>query len=68
MLRDERYKLIVYHGHALGELFDLQKDPDEFVNLWDDPALLATKSRLMQLSFDALAFATDLGTKPVTTF
>ena len=68
MLRDERYKLIVYHGHALGELFDLEKDPDEFVNLWDDPALLATKYRLMQLSFDALAFATDLGTKPVTTF
>ena len=68
MLRDERYKLVVYHGHRLGELFDLEKDPHEFVNLWDDPALLATKMRLMQLSFDALAFAADLGSKPVTIF
>jgi len=68
MLRDERYKLIVYHGHELGELFDLEADPDEFVNLWDDPALQSTKMRLMQLSFDALAFATDIGTRPVTIF
>ena len=68
MLRDERYKLIVYHGHGLGELFDLEADPGEFVNLWDAPALQSTKMRLMQLSFDALAFATDLGTEPVTIF
>ena len=68
MLRDDRYKLIVYHGHGLGELFDLESDPGEFDNLWDDPAQQSTKMRLMQQSFDALAFATDLGTRPVTTF
>ena len=37
MIRDERYKLVVYHGHEIGELFDLERDPDEFENLWDDP-------------------------------
>ncbi len=68
MLRDDRYKLVVYHGHGLGELFDLENDPEEYVNLWDDPAMLEAKMRLMQQSFDALAFATDLGTKAVTTF
>ncbi len=68
MLRDERYKLIVYHGHGFGELFDLEGDPGEFDNLWDVPALQETKLRLMQLSFDALAFATDLGTRAVTVF
>ncbi len=68
MLRDERYKLIMYHGQGIGELFDLETDPDEFVNLWDDPAMLATKLRLMERSFDALAFATDLGTEAVTVF
>lgn len=68
MIRDERYKLVVYHGHGLGELFDLETDPDEFNNLWEEPALTETKVRLMQLSFDALALATDIGPKQVTWF
>ena len=68
MLRDERHKLIVYHGHGIGELFDLDADPGEFDNLWDDPAWQETKTRLLLQSFDALAFAADLGTRAVTVF
>ncbi len=68
MIRDERYKLVVYHGHGLGELFDLERDPDEFDNLWDDPALIEIKVDLMQRSFDALALATDIGPKQITWF
>ncbi len=66
MIRDERYKLVVYHGHGIGELFDLERDPDEFDNLWDEPALTRTKLNLMQRSFDALAFATDTGSEQLT--
>ena len=68
MIRDERYKLIVYHGHGIGELFDLEADPDEFENLWDEPSLLGTKVELMQRSFDALALATDTGAEQVSWF
>ena len=68
MLRTPRYKLNVYHGHALGELFDLEADPDEFDNRWDDPALTAVKLDLLKQSFDALALAVDLGPAQVTRF
>lgn len=33
---DERYKLTVYYNRPYGNLYDLQEDPDEFNNLWDD--------------------------------
>ncbi len=68
MIRDERYKLVVYHGRGLGELFDLEADPDEFDNLWDDPAMTSTKLDLMRRSFDALALATDTGAEQITWF
>ena len=61
MYRDRRYKLVRYHGHDLGELFDLQEDPGEFDNLWHDPAYAAVRLDLLQRSFDALAFAVDTG-------
>jgi arylsulfatase len=67
MLFDGRYKLVVYHGGAngpigdLGELYDLAEDPDEFVNLWDEPAHRDTRWRLMRTLFDAVMLATDDG-------
>ncbi|HUS80962.1 MAG TPA: sulfatase-like hydrolase/transferase [Armatimonadota bacterium] len=33
----DRYKLTVYPGQEYGELFDLQQDPGELRNLWNDP-------------------------------
>ena len=65
MLRTRRYKLVNYHGHPFGELFDLEKDPHEFENLWDNPAYSAIRFDLMKKSFDALAFSVDLGTERV---
>jgi arylsulfatase A-like enzyme len=61
MIRDRHYKLVVYHGHEAGELFDLYQDPGEFHNLWDDPAYSHIRFELMKQNFDALAFAVDVG-------
>lgn len=38
----ERYKLTVHYNREYGELYDLQEDPGELVNLWykeDKPML-----------------------------
>lgn len=34
MSYDGRYKLVIYHSHDIGELFDLKNDPGEFDNLF----------------------------------
>lgn len=44
---DQRYKLTVYYNHDYGELFDLETDPQEIHNLWDDPAYSNLKAALM---------------------
>jgi len=44
---DERYKITVYYNQTYGELFDLQEDPNEWRNLWDDPASSQLKSELL---------------------
>lgn len=68
MIRSRRYKLVNYHGHGLGELFDLEKDPGEFDNRWDDPKYADVRFEMMTKNFDALAFAVDTGSKRVGRF
>lgn len=47
-VRDERYRLSVLQDMKWGELYDIDSDPGEFRNLWDDPNLAPEKSRLME--------------------
>ena len=61
MYFDGRYKHIVYHGTGLGELFDLDSDPGEFVNLFDDPAHAGLRADLMRRHFDAMMATSGAG-------
>lgn len=66
MYRDARFKLVVYHGHDLGELYDLQSDPWEFENLWDQPDFAHEKMRLIQASFNAsMLQSIDVGARRI---
>ena len=61
MFRTERHKLVRYHNHGLGELYDLSTDPWEHENLWDAPEYVDVKLDLLQRSFDASIMALDKG-------
>ncbi|MCL4545968.1 MAG: sulfatase-like hydrolase/transferase [Chloroflexi bacterium] len=61
MYRDRRHKLVTYHGTGLGELYDLQEDPREFTNLWDNPASQDVKMALLIKSYDAAIATLDYG-------
>jgi arylsulfatase len=61
MYRDNKYKIINYHGHEKGELFDMIKDTNEFYNLWDDPEYFQIRFKLIKKSFDATVKSIDTG-------
>jgi uncharacterized sulfatase len=44
---DDRYKLTVHFNQPYGELYDLQEDPGELRNLWDDPQAGQLKADLL---------------------
>lgn len=44
---NERYKITVYYNQTYGELFDLEDDPQELHNLWDEPGYVQLKSELL---------------------
>jgi arylsulfatase len=68
MLFDGRFKISVYHGHEVGELYDLQEDPEEFHNLWWSGAHAEVKAALTRRLFDAVMLATDPGQPRVGKF
>jgi uncharacterized sulfatase len=57
---DRRYKLTVYYNQPYGELFDLEGDPGEVHNLWDDPAHAALKAQLT-----AKLLSAEMGKEPL---
>ncbi|MEM9645300.1 MAG: sulfatase/phosphatase domain-containing protein, partial [Planctomycetota bacterium] len=66
MHRTRRHKLVVYHGHHLGEMYDMDVDPWEFDNLWDSPEHQELKHQLIHESFDAhVLLTTDVGSERI---
>ena len=61
MVFDGRYKSVVYHGHRIGEIYDLKSDPGEFDNLWDDPAARDLKLDLLRQHLDAMMATVSAG-------
>jgi arylsulfatase len=53
-IRTRHYKLTAYANEPYGELYDLEDDPGEFVNRWDDPALVGVKCELLAGLVDLL--------------
>lgn len=68
MVRTRRFKLVVYHELDRGELLDLQQDPGEFENLWDDPTHCQIRFELLKQMMDQLAHAINIGPEQVAAF
>ncbi len=66
MHRTPTHKLVMYHSLGKGELYDLEKDPEEHTNLWSDPDSAELKARLMEESFNAhVCLTTDVGSERI---
>ena len=44
----QRWRLTISHGDAWGELYDLENDPHEMDNLFEDPGHRGTRAELME--------------------
>ena len=59
MLRTKKHKLVVAHGHAAGELYDLEYDPQETQNLWNSPKHSKIQVKLLKRLSDRMAWTAD---------
>ena len=59
MIRTRRYKLAAYHGQHTGELYDLEQDPTETHNRWQDPDYAAVKIDLLETLCERMAWTVD---------
>lgn len=68
MYYDGRFKLNVYHDAEEGELFDLETDPGEFHDRWNDTQFSAKKAELIHRHFNAMMKVSGAGYKRIGDF
>ncbi|MHC4993967.1 MAG: sulfatase family protein [Planctomycetota bacterium] len=49
MVRSRDWKLVHFIDHEDGQLFNMAEDPEEFVNLWDDPTHADKKREMLDV-------------------
>ncbi|NQT60298.1 MAG: sulfatase-like hydrolase/transferase [Bacteroidetes bacterium] len=60
MVFNGKYKSIIYHNHQKGEIFDLENDPGEFNNLWDEMDS-QEKLSIIQYHMDSIMHTSSAG-------
>jgi choline-sulfatase len=65
MIRTGPWKMVRYIGKDYGELYNLNEDPDEQNNLWDDSDMVSLKLQLSEHLFQWLTKSQDVMYKPV---
>jgi arylsulfatase A-like enzyme len=63
-LLHDGWRLSVYKGQDWGELYNLNNDPHESHNLWDEPSSAGTKAIMMEMLTDQLIAAMDESPRP----
>ncbi len=59
MLRTASHKFVAFHGLDTGELYDLERDPSETTNRWNDPAYRTVRVRFLERLLDRIALTAD---------
>ena len=59
MVRTRQHKITVFHGTETSELYDIERDASETVNLWNDPNYAAVKSDMLVRLCDRMAWTVD---------
>ena len=58
-VRTRTAKLTLYHSLGSGELYDLEKDPGEFENLWSNPNARPLREEMLLKLIDRMAGTVD---------
>ena len=58
-IRSHRWRFTFYTNSSAGELYDLEDDPNEFVNRWDDSGLQDMKNELLVQLMNHVAATRD---------
>jgi arylsulfatase A-like enzyme len=65
MLRTDEYKVVVAHHADTGELYDLEADPTETHNRWDDPEYADVKADMLARLTGRMAETVDPAPAPL---